>query len=40
MSLSDDILLLAQLPLFRSHARKIPSAFRLHADPTAPAEFD
>jgi ADP-ribose pyrophosphatase YjhB (NUDIX family) len=30
----------ATLPLYRSHARKIPAVFRLHADPTAPAEFD
>jgi ADP-ribose pyrophosphatase YjhB (NUDIX family) len=30
----------ATLPLYRSHARKIPAAFRLHADPDAPAEFD
>jgi ADP-ribose pyrophosphatase YjhB (NUDIX family) len=30
----------ATLPLFRSHARKVPAAFRLYADPGAPAEFD
>jgi ADP-ribose pyrophosphatase YjhB (NUDIX family) len=30
----------AGLPLFRSHARKIPAAFQLHGDPAAPAELD
>jgi ADP-ribose pyrophosphatase YjhB (NUDIX family) len=30
----------AAVPLFRSHARKIPAAFRRHADPSEPPEFD
>jgi ADP-ribose pyrophosphatase YjhB (NUDIX family) len=29
-----------QLPLYRSHARKIPAAFRHHADPKSPTDFD
>jgi ADP-ribose pyrophosphatase YjhB (NUDIX family) len=28
------------LPLFRTHVRKVPAAFRRHADPSAPSEFD
>lgn len=30
----------ARLPLFHNHARKVPDAFRLHADPSHPAVFD
>jgi ADP-ribose pyrophosphatase YjhB (NUDIX family) len=30
----------AQLPLFRTHNRKVPAVFKLHADPGAAAEFD
>jgi len=30
----------AGLRLFRSHARKVPAAFRRHADPSEPPEFD
>ena len=30
----------AAVRLYRSHARKIPAAFRRHADPSEPPEFD
>jgi ADP-ribose pyrophosphatase YjhB (NUDIX family) len=30
----------ADLPLYRTHIRKVPAAFRLHKTPTEPPEFD